>query len=347
MEGDLFVRLMKYRIRKERDSKENFFTEILAFILRNDEELLSGFLKLLDKEKNWLPTHIKNDFKKFKIETQVEHEGKRPDIEIIINQVSIFIENKIESSVRKKRGVNKNLNKKELDELKNQLDEYLKFQKERENKNIRGYVTLLTKYLEIIDTKTKDKLLSHIYWEDIYQLFKKHEKKLKELKTKNEIMFFLKLMEDENMEPYSGITKKMVNNYGKFLDNIQKLFEKVALGLENIGITNKHSSVSNWYINKSFRFKKIKFELVFDRDEAKFQFYLNSKKKKEDLLDEKQKKKIKKLGFKEYEKRNYHFIKTYDKNEEFFDCDIPEKQLETLKGWYVENFKKVKEILES
>jgi len=237
---NLFVNIQKYVPRKDRNPKEDFFLEILAFFLDNDKILLSKFVKVCGVNTGRI--------KKYEIRTQVKYEKYgRPDIEIIINDsVFIIIENKIDSTQRY-----------------NQLKDYLKVAQKKKYRH--SYVVYLTKYYEDVDEKIR-KRINHIYWCDVYKIFK-------EYKTKNKIIDclipqFIGLMEEEGMEPFKKITKGMIEGY-KNIDNIQVLFKQIMDEMEKRFEVKRNKKVTDfswdWKFDLKFKFKnKFNFSINFD-----------------------------------------------------------------------------------
>ena len=234
---------------------EDYFTHILAFILRKDKEVIREFLRLFE---------LNIDFKKYEIFTQQNDEKtkKRPDIEIQLrtsgNVISIFIENKIDSVVYEE--ICEDVETK-TEKIENQLERYSQIQKKRiETKEInKGFVFLLTRDYEhvedqiynIIFLNTHNKF-KHVYWSEIYKLFN-------DFQPKNEVLRFLKyefisLMESENMESFKGLKEKDLDDLKKeFFDTIEiqekikynsivtKLFDEVG---KKIGTELKYAKIS-------------------------------------------------------------------------------------------------------
>ena len=91
--NNLFNNIQKYMPRSNTNPKENFTTEILAYILNCDKKLFANFIKVID---------LNETIQDYEVCTQVSERNKIIDMEIIINDsISIFIENKINSSINK------------------------------------------------------------------------------------------------------------------------------------------------------------------------------------------------------------------------------------------------------
>ena len=318
--NNLFVNIQKYRPRENTNPKENFFTEILAFILNKDKDLFKNFISLIG---------LDYSIETSSINTQVLVERKIIDMEIIINDsISIFIENKIDSTINKSKG--------EKDGsifINNQLENYIKIQNSKTKQ--KGYVVLLTQYSESIDKKIGNQLLTQIFWEDVYSLLKNHS-------SKNNISKFLidqfiYLMEDENMNPYTQITKEMINGHNNFIENVKKLFENIMKSMEkNNTIEGNTSQYSYSFIDYYFTFENIKCSLNYDRNDMTFSLYIKQKN-----LSKWQKEKLNNLDF---EKNSVWFWTSFEINDEFLNYDS-NKQLDILKKFYIEKFDFVKNII--
>ena len=318
--SNLFVNILKYRPRENRNSKENFFTEILAFVLNKDEYLLKNFISLIG---------LDDSIETFGIDTQVLDEHKIIDMEIIINNsISIFIENKLGSTINKL--------KKEKDGeifIDDQLKNYLDIQNNK--KNNKGYVVLLTQYSEIIDKKIRNQLLAHIFWEDVYLLLKNHSSKNNITKFLTEQ--FIYLMEEENMNPYTQITKEMINGHNNFINNIEKMFKNIMELIENNNIINGKNFIFSYYtIDNNFKLKDTKYTLSFSRYDIDFTLYIYPKD-----LSKLQKKKINNIGF---EIQEDYLWTSFEINDEFLNYDS-NKQLEIVQTFFIEKFDSAKKIL--
>lgn len=318
--SNLFVNILKYRPRENRNSKENFFTEILAFVLNKDEYLLKNFISLIG---------LDDSIETFGIDTQVLEEHKIIDMEIIINNsISIFIENKLGSTINK-------LEKEKDGEIfiDDQLKNYLDIQNNK--KNNKGYVVLLTQYSEIIDKKIRNQLLAHIFWEDVYSLLKNHSSKNNITKFLTEQ--FIYLMEEENMNPYTQITKEMINGHNNFINNIEKMFKNIMELIENNNIINGKNFIFSYYtIDNNFKLKDTKYTLSFSRYDIDFTLYIYPKD-----LSKLQKKKINNIGF---EIQEDYLWTSFEINDEFLNYDS-NKQLEIVQTFFIEKFDSAKKIL--
>lgn len=250
-------------------------------------------------------------------------------MEIIINNsISIFIENKLGSTINKLKWEKDG----EIfvdDQLKNYLDI------QNNKKNNKGYVVLLTQYSEIIDKNIRNQLLAHIFWEDVYSLLKNHSSKNNITKFLTEQ--FIYLMEEENMNPYTQITKEMINGHNNFINNIEKMFKHIMELIENNNIINGKKFILSYYtIDNNFKLKDTKYTLSFSRDDIDFTLYIYPKD-----LSKLQKKKINNIGF---EIQEDYLWTSFEINDEFLNYDS-NKQLEIVQTFFIEKFDSVKKIL--
>lgn len=313
--NNLFINIQKYRPRENRNSLEDFFTEVLAFVLNElwkskNKEALINFLKLLE-------INI-TEINEFMLSTRANY-SLRPDIEIIINnQIQIFMENKVEAEVGEYELEINDKTKK----IVNQLEEYWKIQKNGKYKE--HYLILLSQYYEEINDNLKDKV-KQIYWKDVYVFFK-------ELKTESEVVNFLvqqflELMEEMNMTPYEGISKELFERYNKFLDNINKLTEEVG------------NKLGESYPFKSFNINNHKFSFYFNRERKGNVFCLKLDNK---TLAQKQIDNLKNIGCGSY--KNWGTWLSFSLDDNFFNLTANE-QVDQLTEWYKESLEKMKSQL--
>lgn len=317
--NNLFNNIQKYRPRVSTNPKENFTTEVFAYILNCDKKLLSKFIKLLD---------LNETIDDYYVCTQVAEGNKIIDMEIIINDsISIFIENKINSSI------NKSIEKKDGKTIiNNQLENYLEIQKSKENPKC--YVVLLSQYSEKIDKIIKDQLLSVIRWENVYSLLENHQHDDAIVKFLSKQ--FLGFMEVENMSPYKKINKNMINEYYNFRPNMKKLFENIInLLKDDTSFKKIRFSTSVDYISYYFWYNNVKFSLDFDRDGFSLFIY------DEGLLSKAQKESLNVLDSVVFSK-NYYIPYEIDED---FEKASSKKQREMLENFYLKNFETVKTIL--
>jgi len=113
----------------------------------------------------------------------------------------------------------------------------------------------------------------HIFWYQVYQLLKKKSD------ATNDAVNFIKeqfkgLMEVENMRPYNGINRDMMDSYVKFLDNIVKLFDEVKKK-SDVNCKTKFT-FGKGYISHNFDLNGKKYLLSFNCKDKRFTFGINS-----------------------------------------------------------------------
>lgn len=168
----IFERIYTYRQRKDKNERENFLIEILAFCLENDSVFLNKFLLLND---------IKTD-EEFEIYTQSSYEDLgRPDLEL----------------------VSKNRNEKILIECKighfertNQLYDYGNI---LEGSSVRKkHLIYLTRYFENKNYEFKDINFSQIKWAHVYEIIDKENKEITQQ--------FKQYIKDQDMDNSNNFT---------------------------------------------------------------------------------------------------------------------------------------------
>lgn len=310
---NLFINIQKYRPRIKINPKENFITEIFAFILKNNPDLFREFIKFIN-----LPefTGVVNNYN---IKTQSKHDSSIIDMEIILNEkISIFVENKLDSPIFE------NTEKKGNETIViNQLSNYLKIQKK--NTKYQGYVVLLTQYSVDLnsDIKNHPLFLNHLYWKDIYTLFKN----CKSNEINNFLLSqFIDLMEYEGMDTYKKITRDMADAYKEFLDNIYRLFDEIS---EELNITINKRNISIYGVSFSFLYKGYSCYLTYNTD-SNFYLYLYN-------LTPDQQSNIQDLNLKQ--EGDEHYILVLE-GEDFFKYDS-NKQFNSLKKSYEDILKHI------
>jgi hypothetical protein len=332
--GNLLINLQKYRPREYTNPMENFFSEILAYILNNEKELLSKFCNLFG---------YSGDVDNFRVITQKPYEGMYVDIEIYNNYFSFIIENKLGSSVNE--SVEENSEGERI--VNNQLLNYISIQekKEKSDKDFKGYVILLTEYYERISQNISNyKSFKILYWDNVYLLIKSYKDKSKNAIINNLIDEFVELMEHVNMEPFKKINKETIENCRYLLLNIKKLFGFINRELKLEDLSNKSCELRMSSgnrdlagdINFIFHINDTECKVNFDIDDMKFYLRVRgnglSKEKKE------------KLELKSFYVEDNYLIKGYPMPDEFFSYD-DKKQQEIIKNFYQENIQNVKSIL--
>lgn len=192
-ETSIFSRVYKYR-EQVTNAKENFLTEIFAFVLENDFSVFKSFCELIEVE-------FDNEYYTVKTQTshKIEDKYKRPDLEITIgNDIIILIESKVGSNERD-----------------GQLKSYNQILKTL-YKNKKTFLIYLTKYFE-----KKNNVDKCIRWYQIYNI----------LESENIITQQLnKYLKEENM----NIDTKFTAYDIVALDNIQRTISKINEVLNGI-----------------------------------------------------------------------------------------------------------------
>ncbi len=296
-QDNLFVNIQKYRPRESTNPKENFFTEVLAFILRKDKESLRKFLKLFSLELDIDLTNYE-----IKIFTQQTDEFTKRIIDIEIRLESqdktilIIIENKIDSVVNEYVKEEK---------IEHQLVEYSKILKRKNeqdenDKKVTTYLFLLTRDYEEPDPWIKETIknnteheFKHIYWSEIYRLFNNNKithKENEKISPKEVIQFlrnqFIALMESEEMEPFDGLNENDLRNFKNTLQQISKLFDEVGKMFIKIVDDKKLRMKPNEFLySKEDKLieskilkngKSLNLNLDYEIDKEKFCFTINS-----------------------------------------------------------------------
>lgn len=318
---NLFINIQKYRPRESLNPRENFFTEIFAFILNKDRELVSKFLKLID---------LSNEINDIKVNTQVVHSPNGTvDVELIINKSThILIENKLDSTINEyEEEVNGEIT------VNNQLEKYLEIQGNGEV----YHVVLLTQHPETVDGKIKSRLQGHIFWKNIYTLLEKYSSRDKNIDFL--IKQFIGLMKEENMNPYVEITKEMAEGY-ELVPNVFKLFDEVfnELKKENKIQIGKQAFTQEFF-GKYFLLNNIEFEMTYATN--KFRLWIRKPKS----LTSEQKEKFENKGFIEESGINKGWFQVpFEIGPEFFEKNAKE-QIKILTEFYTKYFNKAKEII--
>ena len=188
----------------------------------------------------------------------------------------------------------------------------------------------MTKKPEFIKKDLKEQLLKHMYWEDIYTLFKNYH-------SNGPIITFLKeqfteLMEGEGMSPYEKINEEMVNGYNSIIENMKKLFRRIIQEFRSDKVKIETYKISMDWIDQYFIFgdEKIKCSLTFLREDKKIGFYID----KESLT----KNEVKKLLEENFEKKGTKWLSIeYSLNSLFWESDS-QKQYKTLKNFFRDQF---------
>ena len=316
---NLFVNIEKYRPREGNNPKENFFTELLSFILRNDPILLVGFAK-----KFGLGNLTSK--KPITLLTQSSHEGKFIDIEITQGNTCIFIENKIDATV------NEWEEQTDMGVVSfNQLQNYLEIQQRLgfENRSL----AILSVYPQDLKEDLRDKV-AQIYWKDVYLFLKEAEPADPALSFI--VKQFCGLMEAENMNPYEAISQNDLNGFNHCMDNLQKLFDEVLAQLK----LNRWAQIYETdRIGNSFKVGALSFEIDYYRRDQMFKLWVGSNNNK---FTPDQSKRLKDAGY----QGTKGFWMSYDLHcDPKFLAQTKDEQVKTLVEFCDEHIKRTTEIL--
>jgi hypothetical protein len=243
MSTNLFASLERHALNHLKTAEENLITEIFVYLLNYSKILRKRFIAHLALESTILVSkYKKKEFRKSfnnpVIKSQVPYKKNIIDIQISSRAVNdkISIENKINAN----EGFSK-IGKKSV----NQIQKYL-------NAGLR-YVAFLTpcgtRSPEV--GKHKKNYLGHFYWQDVYSIIEKYNRKQKSQITAE----FLKHLEEKNMKPIKQFTKNELRNASTGFDFIIK----ASSFLEKI------SSVSESYFRNVFGNVKLSEEKRFSR----------------------------------------------------------------------------------
>ena len=200
MSDDLFTNLKKYRPRDGHTPTENFLTEVLVWILNNNEVFAEFYLqKILSKLD--ISIEIKE---KFYWKSQVNFNGYYPDVVLELEQVVIIFEHKVWAKLHP-----------------NQLDNYRDYAKDNYNNY---YIILIT---GTVSHHEQNPDLSFC-WSQIYGWIESWQKE-------NEENFFLKnlltLLKTDGLAPNSAISHNSILYYNEtrhFETNIRMCLLKVC-----------------------------------------------------------------------------------------------------------------------
>jgi hypothetical protein len=142
--NDLFVRLSKYKPSEDRIAFENFLTELIGYVIREEPTARREFLALMSEElltsEDW------------SIETQQSISGFFIDLLLTNKHHFLIIENKVDSGLGK-----------------DQLDNYLQVARG----HLGGCVALFTKSLQPETVQCSDPVfLGQVFWSDLAERWK-------------------------------------------------------------------------------------------------------------------------------------------------------------------------------
>lgn len=280
-EENLFSRLERYSQNVQKTSKENFITEIFAFVLEEYAEIRKRFLELVFPQK----LQMVDKFQDAEIITQKHFSGGIIDILFRNKKINLYIENKVDSSegTEYRRGYG----------TKTQIIKYL----EKLNKKTDSLVYITKHESPYPDfrksPKNKTIFCGHIHWDEIYEIVEKYNKR----KKSKILNLFLQYMEENSMGETKGFTKtelKESRSAFSFLDKSEKLVEKVKMELgkilqKNFGKYEEGNQVNYdweyvewWYRSRKWKKSQISISLDVwhDGDNPGFTVELGTSKKK-------------------------------------------------------------------
>lgn len=211
LEKSLFVNLLKYRPRDGIKPKENFFTEIVRFVLDNDDVLTKQFLEKMG---------VKTSSKSFVVTSQEDYGTAIPDLVIKqSNGIKILVEVKVESSANTEQII-------------------------RHIKTGKGRVCLISKRNEddVSEELKKNKNHAQHYiggfqWSEFYEIFRKRSEKLSNKSHQHFVLQeLLMLMENLSMKPFQNFSDadlKIAKN-DSFGKDFHRIFGQVISLFEHL-----------------------------------------------------------------------------------------------------------------
>lgn len=188
MKESLFSYLVSYVPTDKRESKEDFLTQIFAWLLTNVKGIADIYVKYLCKKGN-IPYAIKSN-NAIAISTQTTVPSGRIDLLIHVNhEIAFLCEHKVHSKLSA-----------------NQIQKYMK------DSSLLGkekYYSVLLTYSTLQHTQKAD---VRIVWSDVYELFTKH---LKEYDGENKFIIkqFLKYLTENGMGRFEIIPQEAMLGY--------------------------------------------------------------------------------------------------------------------------------------
>jgi hypothetical protein len=182
--NDLFVRLSKYKPSEDRIALENFLTELIAYVIREEPTALREFLGLMSEELSATEDWI--------IETQQSISGFFIDLLLRSEHHFLIVENKVDSGLRKE-----------------QLNNYLQVARDHSG----GSVALLTKTLQLEAVQCSDPLfLRQVLWSDLAERWKT----LGSLNDRRLMDNVLQFMKESGMGPWDPFQAAEIEAPGHF-----------------------------------------------------------------------------------------------------------------------------------
>ena len=214
---NLLLRLQKYSPREDKNPKEDFFTESLAFAYNNVPHLADRILDMI------LPEHLRDEIGASR--TQSRYEIGRIDLEMTLkNGCRVFFEHKLWSKIHEGGGE---------EEDRTQLDNYLTIADE-----VDAYVILVCPdYLAYEDRiREHPRFIGDFRWWQIFEALKRflgHRSKDMNLERTDTFIVesILRFMEVENLQPFRSYTTeddRTLREYDDFRLNTRKFMDHIV-----------------------------------------------------------------------------------------------------------------------
>jgi hypothetical protein len=210
--NDLFVRLSKYKPSEDRISLENFLTELVAYVIREEPAALREFLALISED---LPAS-----EAWKIETQQSVSGFFIDLLLRTKTHFLIVENKVDSDLGKE-----------------QLNNYLQVSRDHPG----GRVAVFAKTLQREAFQCGDPLfLRQVLWSDLAERWRK----LKALNDRRLMDNVLKFMEANNMGPWDPFQPAEIESPEHFR-NLEAKLQSLTGEIDRQVVADPFASVPN------------------------------------------------------------------------------------------------------
>lgn len=212
MNTDLFENLVKSAPTQNMTPKENFLTEIFAWILKNYDGLAVGLV-------NWLFLLELDDQSEVLCETQVNFNGKYPDMVLEIDNYHFVFEHKVDSELH-------------CDQLKNY--------KSYATNNLENYrIVLITTSKSQHTSPLSDR---NICWYEIYSFLDDHINERPEIQDRIVLDSFLYFLKHEGLGPMEALNYANIQYY-----NCAERLETETKNLLDILISRKREEIENLF----------------------------------------------------------------------------------------------------
>jgi len=321
MKDSLFSILSIYKPLETVNPEENFSTELLVYLLKfsieNRTLLFSNFMNFLGIKVD------ESEYEKFSIYTQLvfyTEDGKHafPDITIETESELVFIEVKLESGLNYYDLENEENRKVAINQI--QLYQTIRTLKKKS-------IFLLTKYFCDLPFEDCPDFKKKLRWQDFYYLIKQYE-------TKDAVEKYLIEEEKKYME-------------GKNM-SIPKVSYEIMNGMESLKnlILQMESALEGLPYKRSFGYSGLGYYLLLNDNQICWVgTYYDGKKLLIEVINENainaiESRKENELIWEKDRKKNVTY---FDFEENHYFCLNAEKQLEKLKKWIDDNYKKLVE----